>query len=402
MPEQSAGQGLLVAPTMALMDDDYSVSVGERAELDVFGNDRGWPIERNVRLVSIPDCATVDVDIVSFKLVVVAGESCPETIEVIYGAPVLTDATAKVTITVTRAEPPEPEPIPEPPEPDRIAREDSAEVDAGESVQIAVLDNDSFGGVTPSLSIDRQPSCGEARVDGGNVIYQADPDCAGDIDMSYRFDTGESAPIRVRVAPAAACPMIDGIDFVHVPARTFSVARLRGAVGVVGHLARKMAIYTTLPESEMLEEFCIGTRQLAIGSGDDDLRQDEEGNASCPMRNWDDRYSVGYMFEDARTQAERLAPSKHWQMSIPTAVDLLAALEYALDAGPGAQSPGPADIEKSIRHGPYEWLDTECGENLRMVVGTECDKTVAMQCFGLEQVRNDFGLRVVARRHTGD
>lgn len=110
-------------------------------------------------------------------------------------------ASARVTVTVT--------PAPAPADP--VARDDSATVQQGQSVRIAVLANDTDpGGLRLSLLSVAAPGQGTATIDGDAVVYTAPASFAGTVRFAYTIANSEgrraTAQISVTVTERPAVP----------------------------------------------------------------------------------------------------------------------------------------------------------------------------------------------------
>jgi hypothetical protein len=308
----------------------------------------------------------------------------------------LTEESAVVTITLNDPPTnPDPAPTPKPdPTPERIAVDDTVNAVVGEPLLINVLNNDTYNPAQPpDLDIATQPGCGTAKISNNRILYEPDNTCVGTTLMRYTFDTGESADINLVIsAPPKVCPEIAGMRFVRIPERRFDLTELLGAEGTTGEIARQLNLYSELPETGSVKDFCISLAQVPRTI----LPTQIEPNSTCRWIDLED-LSVGHDIASATELAPTLLHERGWEAGLPKPIELILALDYLQFSGEADHLSARLAIEISFKRGAIEWLDASCGAEQSVVIGGDCNRDTVVNCYGSEQVREDFGLRLVAR-----
>ena len=395
----SQSSGILPSPEVKLNPDQATVSPGGTVRIDVLLNDIGLPGNSGTRLVGQPSCGTASV--AGSLLSVTPDPDCSGSIIVRYGVvQSLTEDTAVVTITLeepdTATEPERtPEPEPETDQtPDRIAQDDTVNAVAGEPLLINILNNDTFdAGAPPILEIVSQPECGTASISDNRILYESKNTCIGTATMRYKFDTGESADVQLVVsAPPTVCPEVAGLQFVRIPERRFELAELLAADGTIGEIARQLNLYSDLPEAGTVKDFCISLSQVPRAT----LPTVSEPSSTCRWIDLED-LSVGHDIASATELAPTLLMEQGWDAGLPKPIEMILAMDFLQSSSDADHLRATLAIEISLKRGAIEWLDASCGSDQAVVIGGNCSRVTVVNCYGSEQVREDFGLRLVAR-----
>lgn len=386
---------LLPKPFVVLVDDVSQAEAAAQARVDVLANDVGLPSASGMRVIDVQPCGAATVD--GAFVIVDIGADCTGPVSIIYGVTEnLTTQTATLTITLEGADEPEslsPQPAP------RVARDDASSLMAGDNVAIEILSNDTFdAALPPSVRIIAEPDCGTAVLENGRLIYESAANCTGDVQVEYSFDTGETAIVRIEIAPAASvCPEKSGLTFALIPKQQFDKQAALAASGLGADLARQLNLYGALPDTQDLNAFCISIAHV----GTDVLPT--QGRPEQVCRRFDMRnLSVGHTISEARQVAPTLVPNERWQTGLPTPVEIVVALSYLSNASGEANRRFISAMAVSLGRGALGWLDQSCGPDQTLVLGGNCDSIPVVNCYGNEQRREDFGIRLVARPQVGE